>query len=157
MISEKYKIVPVASDLDMATTLSGDSINMKNYLRATFILGYQTLGGASTTLALWSGAADGDLTSVVTFRYAWMSAAAAAADCDVLGAWTIGTGLTVTHGTYSNYTLVIEVEASAMDVSEGEEWLTIVSTDPAGATGNVQIHAILEGRYSGGQSITALE
>jgi len=157
MISENYKIVPVASDLPMDVTTSGDSINMSGYHKATFILGYQTLGGASTTLALWSGAAAGNLTSVVTFNYAWMSAAAPDEDCDVLGAWTSGTGLTVTHGTYSNYTLIIEVDASAMDVANGEEWLTIVSTDPTGATGNVQIHAILEPRYSGGQSVTALE
>jgi len=156
MLSEKFKIVPVASDLDMSSTTSGDSINMKNYHKATFILGFQTLGTASATITLYSGATDGALTSALTFNYAWMSAAAAAANCDVLAAWTSGASVTVTHGTYSNYTLVIEIDAAAMDNDNAENWLTIVSTDPGTATGNVQIHAILEPRYAEGQSATAL-
>jgi len=156
MLSEKFKIVPVASDLDMSATTSGDSINMKNYHKATFILGFQTLGGASAAITLHSGATDGALTSALTFNYAWMSAAAAAANCDVLAAWTSGASVTVTHGTYSNYTLIIEIDAAAMDLANDENWLTIVCTDPGAATGNVQIHAILESRYAEGQSATAL-
>ena len=157
MLAEKYKIVPIASDLDVSATTSGDSINMKNYHAATFIIGYQTLAAGDSTITLYSGAADGTLTTAVTFNYAWMSAAAAGTDADVLAAWTSGTSVTATHGTYDNYTLIVEVNAAAMDVANSHEWLTIVCTDTAAATGNVQIHAILEPRYLGGQSVTCLE
>jgi len=158
MLAEKYKIVPVASDLDLNTaTTSGDSINMKNYHKATFICGYQTLGSGSSLLTLNCGPTQGVASTAVTFDYAWMTAAAAGTDADVLTAWTSGTSVTATYGTYSNYTLVIEVSAAAMDMANGYEWLTILSTAAGGSTGNVQIHAILEPRYLGGQSVTCLE
>ena len=157
---ENYKIVPVLSDLDLSTadaTMPGDSINMKNYHRATFIVGLQTLAGANATVKVFSGATDGALTSALTFRYAFMGAAAGSASCDVLADWTSAAVVTLTHGTYDNYTLIIDVPASAMDLANNEEWLTIDFQDtPTGATGNVQVHAILEPRYTNNQSVTAL-
>ena len=43
-----------------------------------------------------------------------------------------------------------------MDVANGEEWLTLDFTDPGGATGQAIVIAILEPRYTGNQSATAL-
>jgi len=156
---EEYKIVPVLSDLDLTTgaAMSGDSINMKNYHRATFIVNLQTLGGADNYVLLYSGATNGALTSALTFRYAFGSAAAAAANCDVLAAWATSANLTVAHATYDNYILVVDILASEMDVANGENWLTLVFADTdTGATGNVAAVAILEPRYQTGQSVTAL-
>lgn len=155
-LSQRFKVVPVLSDQDLtaAATMAGDSINMKNYHRALFICGFQTLAGASCTVEVYSGATDGACTSALTFNSVWMSAAAGAANCDVPGTWASGTSVTITHGTYDNYTLLIEVEAASMDLANGEEWLTIQFTDPGGATGNVQVHALLEPRY--GTALTAL-
>src|SRR5512146_52954 len=157
-LSQRFKVVPVRSDQDLSAgdvTMPGDSINMKNYHRALFIVGFQTLAGASATVKVFSGATDGALTSALTFNYVFMSAAAGSANCDVPGTWATSAALTITHGTYDNYTLLIEVEASQMDLANNEDWLTIDFQDPStGATGNVQVHAILEPRY--GTSLTAL-
>ena len=159
MISEKYKIVPIGSDIDLSSAAANDcdSINMKNYHKATFIIGFQTIGGAANYVALYSGATDGAKTSALTFKYAFGSAAAAAANCDVLAAWAESAMLTVAHATYDNYMLVVEIDASKMDTANDEEWLTLSFLDTdTGATGHVQVHAILESRYPSGHSITAL-
>jgi len=160
MIAEKYKIVPVLSDLDLSTaddTMPADSINMKGQHRATFLVNLQTLGGASATCKLFSGATDGALTSALTFRYAFTTAAKGATDADVLLAWTSAASVTLTHGTYDNYMLVIDVLASEMDTANDEEWLTLDFQDPStGATGNLSAVAILEPRYAGNVSPSVL-
>lgn len=156
---ENYKIVPVGSDIDLNAAAANDcdSINMKNFHRATFLVNLQTLGGADHFIALYSGATNGAKTSALTFRYAFGSAAAAAASCDVLAAWSTSAMLTVAHATYDNYLLVIDIEASAMDLANNENWLTLSFLDTStGATGNVSVIAVLEPRYTNNQSVTAL-
>ena len=155
---EKYKIVPIGVDIDFnigASNLS-DSINMKNYHRATFLIQLADIGTASPILYLYSGATDAACTSALTFRYAFGSAAQASANCDVLTAWATSAALTLTHGTYDNYLLVVDILTSEMDTANDEEWLTLDFTDPGGATGQAIVIAILSPRYSGNQSITAL-
>ena len=154
---EIFKVVPVLNDgdFDAGANLDTDSINMKNFHRATFIIGLQDIGTASPVLYAYSGATDGAITSALTFHYAFGAAAQATANCDVLAADATSAALTLTHGTYDNFMLIVELEAVDMDVANGEEWLTLrfVCTT---ATGNVQIHAILEPRYSKNRSVTAL-
>ena len=157
LLAEQKKIVPVMSDGDLnaGATLDTDSINMKNYHRATFVIGLQTMGGADPVMTVYSGATDGACTSALTFRYAFGSAAQATALCDVLAAWTQAATLTIAHATYDNYMLIVEIDAVDMDVANAEEWLTLRFTCGA-ATGNVQIYAILDPRYTQNVSESAL-
>ncbi|OFV82498.1 MAG: hypothetical protein A2W26_10155 [Acidobacteria bacterium RBG_16_64_8] len=158
-LAEELKIVPVLSDGDLnaGATLDGDSINMKGQHHATFIVGLQALGVASSHVKVFSGVTDGVKTSPLTFHYAFGGAATGSALADVLAAWATSADLTLTHGTYDNYMLIIEVDAADMDVNNDEEWLTIEFSDPdTGSTGNVQVHAILQPRYSGNRSQTVL-
>lgn len=164
MLSEKYKIVPIkqAGDLNSAATVDCDSINMKLFSKATLIFTFDTLGTASAVLTINSGATDGAVTSAMYVNYAWGGAAIGTAvagstsSCDVQAAWTNGNSITITYGSYSNYMLVVEVDAACMDTANDEEWLTCRFTDPGGATGTFDAFAILEQRYPGNQSETAL-
>lgn len=158
-LNEQYKIVPIGNDIDLSSAAANDcdSINMKNYHHATFVIGFQTLGGAAIYVALYSGATDGAKTSALTFWYAFGSAAQATANCDVLAAWSTSAMLTVAHATYDNYMLIIECPTEIMDTANDEEWLTLSFLDTdTGATGNVQVHAILQPRYGNNVSVTAL-
>jgi len=159
-LNEKVKLVPVANNYDLSThdtLMTLDSINMKNYHHCTFLVQFHTLATASPVLYVYSGATDGALTSALTFWYAFGGAAITVANCDVLAAWSTSAALAITHGTYDNYMLVIEVPASIMDTANDEEWLTMNLTDPdTGATGNVTVTAILQPRYGGNLSVTAL-
>ena len=158
MLSENIHQVPVWSNLDLTTgsPMNADSINMENFHHATFYIQCGALGVADCTLTINSGATDGALTSALTFDYAWASAAAAAANCDVLAAWTSAASVVLTNGTYDNYLLVIEIDASAMDLANNENWLTASLVDAGGATGNVTGLVILQPRYKSNVHPTAL-
>lgn len=155
---DNVHFVPIAHALDLAggATVDCDSINMKNYKRAMMIFTFDTLGGASAVLTINSGKTDGTVTSALTFNYAWASAAIGSALCDVLAATASAATLTITHGTYDDYMLVIDLPASQMDMANEEEWLTARFTDPGGATGTVDGIAILEPRYARESSGTAI-
>jgi hypothetical protein len=151
---ENMKVVPVMNYGDMSSTIYSDCINMKNYHHCTFLIQLGTLGTASSVLTITSGASDAAYTTAETFDYAFGGAATASATCDVLAANTSAATLTLTHGTYDDYMLIVEIDASAM--TDGQEWLSVVLTDPGSATGNATIFAILEPRYSNVSSATAL-
>lgn len=159
---ENYKIVPLGIDIDFDTAASNlsDSINMKNYHRCTFLIQLVDIGTADPTLYVYSGATDAACTSKLPFRYAFGSAAVGSATCDVLADWTTATaatGLDLTHGTYDDYLLIVDVKASEMDLASNENWLTLDFADDATtATGQAMVLAVLEPRYTGNQSVTAL-
>lgn len=159
-LAENMKIVPIANQLDLSGSATNpcDSINMKGFHHATFICMFTSLGGAAMYCSPYSGASDAALTSALSYRYGTGGAAIGSANCDVLAATTAGTAATVfAHATYTNSMIVFEVSADEMDVANGEEWLTLTFPDTAtGMTGNVSVVAILEPRYTGAQSVTAL-
>ena len=166
-LAEEKKIVLVASALNLATgaTQVTKAINMKNFHRATFLIDVGTMGTSNSTLKAYSGATDATtaITSAIAFKYAYGGSTSIwgtiAAGADVLAAETTvvaATGLVIVQATYPNYLLVVEVEATKMDVANGEEWLMLEFTDAGTSTGLVSIFAILEPRYTGNLSLTAL-
>ncbi len=165
MFNEINKIVPIAHALDLATAATNDcdSLYMRHFHKAAFIFAFDTLGGASSVLTINSGATEGTVSSALSFNYAWGGAAigtavaASVASCDVLTAWTNAATLTITHGTYSDYMLIVEINAAAMDMANDEDWLTARFTDPGGSTGTLDAWAILEPRYASNRSATALK
>lgn len=159
-LAERFKIVPVANYMDISpATAYTDSINMKNFHKATFIFQVGTLGGNDSHIYAYSGAADATYTSPIPFKYSFGTAATAAASCDVLVAETASAAgpLHLTFGTYSDFMLIIEVDAADMDMANQEEWLAIgfLDTDTL-CTGRVTGFAILEPRYTKNLSVTAL-
>ena len=167
-LAEEKKVVLVASALnyDTAATAVTKGINMKGYHRCTFLVDIASLGAADVTYKAFSGASDLALTSALAFKYAYggssciwvVGAATPVAGADVLAAETTvtaATGLVVTQVTYPNYMLLIEVDASTMDVANDENWLSLEITCGAG-TGLATIFAVLDSRYTKNLSATAL-
>lgn len=170
-LAEEKKVVLVASALNYTTgaTQVTKGINMKGYHHATFLIDIGTMGGGDSTLKAYSGATDDitALTSAIAFKYAYGASTSIfagagttpASGADKLAAETTvvaATGLVIDQGTYPNFMLQVEVDASAMDVNNGEEWLYLQFTDGGSATGVCTIFAILEPRYTGNRSGTAL-
>jgi len=151
--ASKFKIVPVINSSDINAGVDGDSINMAKAHRATFILMFGTLAG-NAILTVNSGATNGAKTSALTFQYAYGSAAVGSASADVLGTPASSAALTLTDSTFSNKVLVIEVEASEMDLANNEEWLTISLSDAANS-GICEGLAIVEPRYLDGTTVLA--
>lgn len=150
-----YAVVLSDGDLNAGASLSCDSINMAKYHRARFIVNFQTIGGAATYVLAYSGATDGALTSALTFKYGFGGAAYGTASADVVTTWSTSANLSIAHGTYDNYMLIIDINATEMDTANNEDWLTLTFADTdTGATGNVSVVAILEPRYIGNSEVT---
>ena len=152
--AERFKIVPMGEALDISSTVVTESVNCKNMHHATIIFLFDACTTASTTLTVHSGATDGTMSSDLTFRYAFGGAAILAANSDVLAATATSAALTITHGTYSDYMLVVDVDMSEMDLDNGEEWLTCEITRGGAGTGLVSVIGIFETRYPGNMSGT---
>jgi len=157
-LAEQLKIVPVLQygDLNAGANLDTDSINMKNFSRATFIIQWHAIGVADSTLYVYSGATDGTCTTALTFRHAKGGAATGSAACDVLAATATSAGLTIANASDDNFMMIVEVDAADMNTALDHNWLTLRITDAGGQTGNVTIIAVLQPRYTGNRSATAL-
>lgn len=163
MISEKYKIVPVAKEIDLSGTVYTDSIYAKDLVgKVTFCFILNTLGGASSVLTVNSGTSDAACTTAMRFNYAFGGAALGTAtagsttSCDVLAAKTSASTLTLTYGSYSNYMLIVEVDIADMDSANDHDWLTCKFTTTTSVTGTVSGFAICEYRYPAERSDTVL-
>jgi hypothetical protein len=156
-LAQRLKIVPVGNYEDINADYACDSINMSGFHRAMFIVLIHATAVSACYIKLYSGATDGALDSALTFNYAFGSAAQGSASCDVLGTEAQSANLSFAATTKDDYMLIIEVDASAMDVANGEEWLTLKFLDTdTGLTGRVSVVAVLEQRYAG-ENLTALE
>lgn len=157
MFAERFKLVPLMNSADITTSADCDSVNMKNFHKATFLFTFGTVT-TDITITPKSGASEGTKTTAVPSRYAAGGAvigtavAGSTASCDVLAAWTT-TATTVSCAAASNKFLVVEIDAAAM--TKGEPWLTLTLTTATG--GIVHCVAILWPRYSGNRSATCLK
>jgi hypothetical protein len=152
-LAEEKKIVPLLASANYGAGLSMDSINMKNFHKASIIMTFGAISG-SAVLKVYSGATAAAATSAMPFDYAYAGGAIAAASGDVLAAnatATAASGLTLASGSKM---LVVEVDASDMDIANGEEWLT-PTVSAAATSGICHAVAVLEPRYSSNRSATA--
>ncbi len=157
MLSEDKKIVPILNSANVSTGTDCDSINMKNFHKATIIF---TFGAVTTDIVITpkSGATEGTKATAVPSKYAnggaviGTAVADSTSSCDVLAAWT-STDTTVPVTAASNKMTIVEIDAAAM--TDDEPWLTL--TVAAGTSGICHAIAILEPRYSGNRSATALK
>ncbi len=158
-LPEEKKIVPVMNTADYNPGVAADSINMKGFHRCSFFMTFGAITG-DAVLTVNSGATDGATTSALTFNYALANAdigvnTSLTVGCDVLGDNATSAALTLTAATYNSRMLVVEVDASDMDVANDEDWLTLDISNAASA-GICHIVAVLEPRYTGNISRSAL-
>ena len=152
--AERFKIVPMGVALDISSTQVTEYVNCKNMHHATIIILFDALSGASGTLTVHSSTADGTMSSDLTFRYAYGSAAILSATSDVLGATATSASLTLTYGTLTDRMLIVDVDMSEMDLDNGEYWLNCEFTTTTSVAGLAIVVGIFESRYPGNQSGT---
>lgn len=153
--AEEYKIVPVLTSANIGASTDCDSIDMSKYHRATFIV---TCGATTgdVTFTSTSGATEGAKTAAVPLKYALGGAAigtavaGSTASCDVLGA--TGSHASAIALTCTTKMVVIQIDAASMTL--GHKWLTLTCAATAGI---LHVVAILEPRFTGNRSATALK
>lgn len=155
-LAEEKKIVPVLASANVGANADFDSINMAGFHHATFIVSCGAFTGDGTFTA-FSGATEGAKTTAVPFRHALGGAAigtavlGSVASCDVLGA-AVAEADGSAAITCTTKMIVIEVDAD--DMAEGHAWLTL---NVAATAGIAHVIAILEPRFTGARSATALK
>ena len=155
-LAEYKKIVPILNSANYGAGVTLDSINMKNHHRACIVMTFGAVTG-NAGLLVYSGATVAAMTSTMIFDYAIGSAAIAAASADVLGSTTTAvaaSGMTLTAASVGSAMVVLEIDASKMDLANNEEWLTLI-IDGAASSGICHAVAILDPRYKANQSVTA--
>ncbi|HDZ14487.1 hypothetical protein LCGC14_0646860 [marine sediment metagenome] len=158
-LAETHKIIPVMALDTIASGGDGDSINMKGFHRCTFICTFGTLSG-DAILTVNSGVTDGAKNSALTFNHAVGTATigtytSATVAADILAANATSAALTLTAASYLDKMLIVEVDASDMDLANDEEWLTL-SLSNAGSSGAADAVAVLEPRYTSNASGSGL-
>jgi hypothetical protein len=159
-LAEEKKIAPIMATTDYNNGVVGDSIDMSEFHRACFIILFGAITGDSV-LTVNSGVTNAAKTTAMTFHYALGGAAigtavaGSTASCDVLAADATSAALTLTAATYANKMLIVDVDASDMDVANAHRWLTI-DIDATASAGIAYIIAILEPRQTGNRSVTCL-
>jgi hypothetical protein len=161
-LAQEKKIVWLAEDIDInsAGTNPSDGINMSKYHDCLFVVHYIDVGVKAHYVRVQSGAAEAAYSSNIPFKYAMGGAALSAANADVYATWastTVAAPELSVADSYDNYTLLVYIEASQMDVANQEEWLNISFDDDGnGATGQAVVMAILSPRYPSGSIATCL-
>lgn len=159
-LAEHKKIVPVIVSANIGASTDCDSVNMSDFKRATFIFTCGAFTGDGT-FSVNSGLTEGAKTTAVTFKYALGGAAIGTAvagsqsSCDVLAATLKTTALAPTVAlTCTTKMVVIQVDAIDMDQDNAHNWLTVTIAATAGIIHGI---AILDPRYTGNRSATALK
>ena len=152
-LSENHGIVYVLKPGDHQAGVAGDSINMGKYRHVTFILEFATLTG-DAVLTVKSGATAGVETTAETMHYRLADADQGGDGADGYGAWADSTGLTLTAATYSDRTLIVEMDAD--ELTADQPWITLALSAAASALNAAVVAILSEPRYGSHDMPTAI-
>ncbi|MCK9364018.1 MAG: hypothetical protein M0P74_10545 [Syntrophales bacterium] len=157
-LSETMKKVPLLASADITAGVDSDSINMSDYINASFDVvfgpGYTEVGGTGgAVVKLYSGVTVGAKTTALTFNYRYTGGAIGAASADILSDFATSAALTCAAATYTSRMLTIEIDAAEM--ASGHSWLTLEIGNQAGA-GEMVIVAHLTPKYQSAAEVTCL-
>lgn len=134
-----------------------DSINMKDYHAAKFLIKLDTMAVQVCRIVLWSGATVAALDSALTFSYRIGTTVFMTPTSDVYSDWSSAAYYDVDEALYSDFAIEVYIDASAMDVENQEEWLTMRLLDIVTAgTGFGTVWALLYPRYNNVPGETAV-
>jgi len=136
-------IVPITAPAQKTATFVTPNVAMKKYERVQFLVLLGTLATDSFTLTVTASAVTaGTTATALTFKYRL----SAAAGTDTLGDLSAGvTELVLTHTTYDNKVVVVEVDAN--ELTADKPYVGLTFTDPGNADAYIGVVALLKPRY----------
>lgn len=137
-------IVPILAPVSVEATVVTPHVAMKKYESVQFLVALGDLSVDSHVLTVTCSAVTaGSSPTPIAFKYR----ATAAAGTDTLGDLTAveSTGLTLTHTTFDNKVLVIDVDGA--ELTDAKPYVGITITDPTNAVALMSIVALLKPRY----------
>jgi hypothetical protein len=136
-------IVPITAPAQISSTTVTPNVAMKKYESVQFILALGDLATDSFTLTVTCSAVTaGSTATALSFKYR----VTAAAGTDTLGDLSAAvTSLVLTHTTYDNKIIIIDVDAN--ELTDAKPYVGLTLTDPGSATAYVSVIALLKPRY----------
>ena len=111
-VAQNIHIVPIRVTTTDTATFVTPHVNMKQYEKVEFIVVFGTLSGGSNVLTVTQDAATAGTTATTAIAARYRMAAACGTD--TMGATTAleSTGLTLTYGTFTTKTLIVDIDSS---------------------------------------------
>jgi hypothetical protein len=131
-LAQNIHIVPIRAITTDTATFIAPHINMKLYDKVEFICTFGTLSGDSMVLTVTQSAATaGSTSTAIAARYRFT----AAGGTDTMGDTTTlaSTGLTITYGTYTLTSLIVDVDSSDLTTAD-KPYVGLTFTDPGSAS-----------------------
>lgn len=152
-LSETNGIVYVLKPGDHQAGVDGDSINMRDFRKITFL--FQTAALTNNAIIkIFSGATAGTKTTAETFHYRTADADQGSANADTFADRVSSAALTMVAATFDNKMTLLEFETDNMTADQ--PWLTLEIGSEANPF-NASVVAILEeARYKANDLPTAL-
>jgi hypothetical protein len=144
-LAQDVHIVPIRVTTTDTSTFSTPCINMKLYDKVEFIVHLGTCSGDSFVVTVAQSTATTMTGShAIAARYRM----AAAAGTDTMGAVTAlaSTGMTLTYGTFTLTTVIIDVDSSDL-TTEDHPYVGLTFTDPGSASAINTIFALCWPKY----------
>lgn len=126
-LCELTKIVPVFTcAADMSGTITGDSVCVKNFGHATFILVFDGTVDGAAALTLKQGATDAAATAALACDYTYTAVDIGSDGAETLAALANDSdgAISLTEATYENRMMVIEVDCKTM--TDGYDWIDLI-------------------------------
>ncbi len=143
-LAQRTHIVPITAPVQKTATFVTPNVQLKTFEKVQFLV---LLGAAATdsfTMTVTCSAVTaGSTATAIAFKYRL----SAAAGTDTLGDVTdcVSTGLVLTHSTYDNKVVLVEVEG--IELTADKPYVGLTFTDPGNADLYVGVVAILSPKY----------
>ena len=145
-VAQDIHIVPIRATTTDTATFVTPHVNMKQYEKVEFIVVFGTLSGGSNVLTVTQDSTTAGTagTTAIAARYRM----AAACGTDTMGATTAlaSTGLTLTYGTFTTNTLIVDIDSSDCTTAD-KPYVGLFFDDPGTADAVVTVIALCWPKY----------
>lgn len=144
-VTQKIAIVPLVRDGDYNAGFTADSVDLSNWNHCCILMAGDSSVATDSSMVVYAGATAAATTAAITAPYRWTAVAVGTTASDVWGAWqTAAASFTLTAASLAaGYTLAIEFDADAMNISGVDYRYVTPVVASTGAAGTVNMWAIL--------------
>ena len=144
-VTQTIGIVPLVRDGDYNAGFTAESIDMANWNHCAILMAGDSSVATDSTMVINCATTNAGTTAVVTAPYRWTAVAVGTTASDVWSAWqTAAASFTLTAASLAaGYSLIIEFDASDLNVSGVQYRFVTPVVAATGAAGTVNMWAIL--------------
>jgi hypothetical protein len=144
-VTQSIAIVPLVRDGDYNAGFTADSLDMAQWNHCAILMAGDSSVATDSSMVIYGGATAAATTAAITAPYRWTAVAVGTTASDVWADWqTAAASFTLTAASLAaGYSLIVEFDASALDISGTQYRYVTPVVASTGAAGTVNMWAIL--------------